>query len=399
MIFLKKKDKNLRKLKGRELKLIEMIRTLIFIHFLIAFSSCSSPSTEGDDGLITGGDTNMGTISKIDGIYLLEPLVSPGADPTPLINITGVASGDTVSVFSDITCSTLVTSEMATGETVEVSIPTLTIGTHRFYAKRTKESESRSSDCSTLFLDYTLEGISITGVEDDLTAAMSKTFTWGCAGTASCEYRFAVNTSETFEFSTESFDATTTTTYSSGSGDFYIHLQARDSSDNTIESGVYSYQFVLDNTSPVVTANTIAAGTYGVTDMVEVSVNFDENILVTGSPRIQLNFETESASPTYAVYASGSGSQTLVFQYTVALGDEDTNNISSQASIDVNDGTLTDELGNELNYTLATTSYSDAFVDGISPSIISITVPANTYFFGRNATYYCELLRSGCGYW
>ena len=65
-------------------------------------------------------------------------------------------------------------------------------------------------------------------------------------------------------------------------------------------------------------------GVYGIGDRIEVTVTFSENVTVTGSPRLEL---TIGSSARNAAYKSTTGSK-VVFSYTVAVGDSDTDGIS-----------------------------------------------------------------------
>ena len=60
---------------------------------------------------------------------------------------------------------------------------------------------------------------------------------------------------------------------------------------------------------------TTADGSYKAGDIVHVPVGFSENVTVTGTPRLALN------SGATVDYASGSGTSTLAFDYTVAGGE------------------------------------------------------------------------------
>src|SRR5262249_5007202 len=79
-----------------------------------------------------------------------------------------------------------------------------------------------------------------------------------------------------------------------------------------------------DTTPPTVTNVTSSAadGTYGQTAVIPIQVVFSEAVLVTGTP--QLTLSTGSPATTPANYASGSGTNTLTFNYTVG-----NNNVSS----------------------------------------------------------------------
>ncbi len=69
----------------------------------------------------------------------------------------------------------------------------------------------------------------VTGLSDDATVTTAKTWTWDCDET--CSYRFAVDTSPTWT-PVGVFGATATATQSTGSGTYYLHVQAKDAAGN-----------------------------------------------------------------------------------------------------------------------------------------------------------------------
>ena len=65
--------------------------------------------------------------------------------------------------------------------------------------------------------------------------------------------------------------------------------------------------------------------TYGAGDVITFEVKFTEAVTITGAPR--LRFKISGTGDDYAPYLSGSGTNTLVFAYTVLATDADTNGI------------------------------------------------------------------------
>ena len=63
--------------------------------------------------------------------------------------------------------------------------------------------------------------------------------------------------------------------------------------------------------------------TYGVGDAITFEVVFNQTVTVNGSPRLRVSI----AGDKYATYASGSGTDTLTFSYTVLAADSDTDGI------------------------------------------------------------------------
>lgn len=84
----------------------------------------------------------------------------------------------------------------------------------------------------------------ITGIEDDSNWTQSKTWSWGCNKT--CTYRYEINTTPVSTPSGQ-FDTSLTATQNSGSGTYYLHLQAQDQAGNTTTKHVSA---LIDNTNP-----------------------------------------------------------------------------------------------------------------------------------------------------
>ena len=101
-------------------------------------------------------------------------------------------------------------------------------------------------------------------------------------------------------------------------------------------------------------ASTTANGSYGIGDVIDITVSFSEAVVVDttgGTPTLQL--ETGSIDRK-AIFVSGSGSTTLTFQYTVQAGDTsaDLDQLSSTA-LELNGGSIADAAGNNAILTLA----------------------------------------------
>ena len=66
-----------------------------------------------------------------------------------------------------------------------------------------------------------------------------------------------------------------------------------------------------------------SSDTYGVGDMITFEVVFNQPVTVNGAPRLRVSITGDK----YATYASGSGTDTLTFSYTVLAADSDTDGI------------------------------------------------------------------------
>jgi len=135
-------------------------------------------------------------------------------------------------------------------------------------------------------------------------------------------------------------------------GSHTLTVKATDLAGNT-SSASSGLSVTIDTTAPTVsnvTAST-ADGSYKVGDTVSIQVNFSEAVTVTGTP--QLTLETGSTDRVVN-YASGSGSSTLVFTYTVQAGDTSADlDYLSTTALALNSGTIKDTAGNNATLTLA----------------------------------------------
>ncbi|WP_053076571.1 S-layer family protein [Caenimonas sp. SL110] len=148
---------------------------------------------------------------------------------------------------------------------------------------------------------------------------------------------------------------------------------------------------VIDTGAPVVNAvnSTTDNGTYKIGDVISVQVSFSEAVTVSGTP--QLTLETGGTDRTVD-YASGSGTDTLTFTYTVQAGDTaaDLDYIGT-AALSLNAGAVTDAAGNDAVLTLPSPGAAgslganrDLVIDGVQPTVagVSSTSAAGTYRTG-----------------
>ena len=145
----------------------------------------------------------------------------------------------------------------------------------------------------------------------------------------------------------------------------------------------------VDSISPSLSSLGISSSagtdkTYTANDKIQVQVSFSENMWVTGTPQLTL---TIGSSNKTANYKSGSSSANLVFEYTVAANDTDTDGISIAANqLSLNGGTLKDigdNVPKNLNHS-ALGSQASHKVDTTAPTISSITLTSSA---GADKTY------------
>ena len=118
---------------------------------------------------------------------------------------------------------------------------------------------------------------------------------------------------------------------------------------------------------------------YTTDEVIQARVTFNENVIVTGTP--QLTLQIGGATKT-ADYILGSETAALVFEYTVAAGDTDTDGVSIGANaLSLNSGTIGDAAGNAATLThTAVSAQSSQIVDTTAPEIVSngVTITSTT---------------------
>ena len=129
-------------------------------------------------------------------------------------------------------------------------------------------------------------------------------------------------------------------------------------------------------------------------DMIEVLIQFSENVWVTGNPQIALTIGSETRQ---AAYHGKSGGERLYFHYEVQAGDLDTDGISIGVdALSLNGGSIRDAAGNDAELSLGDRAINDDFrhtVDGSqqddsAPMVTDVWIsprspPGDTRFVGE----------------
>ena len=169
-------------------------------------------------------------------------------------------------------------------------------------------------------------------------------------------------------------------------------------------AGGTSQQQTGDSTSPTVSSIAITSdtgdeestwdddGIYGIGDIISVTVTFSEDVTVKGSPRLELNI---GGAAKKAEYKSAVGSK-VVFSYTVAEGDSDSDGIAiSENKLTLNGGSIKDAADNAADLTHdALAAQADHQVDGVRPTISLVAlgyttggVVDDTYILGQELPF------------
>lgn len=137
-------------------------------------------------------------------------------------------------------------------------------------------------------------------------------------------------------------------------------------------------------------------GNYMVGDTIQLAVAFDRAVVVDitgGTPALQLETGIVDRS---AAYVSGSGSDTLVFAYTVQADDSSEDlDYTSTAALALGGGSIRSSGGLDAVLTLPPVGGADSIagrhaivVDGVAPSVATVAVPADgTYLPGQNLDF------------
>ncbi|WP_167598988.1 Ig-like domain-containing protein [Comamonas sp. A23] len=123
--------------------------------------------------------------------------------------------------------------------------------------------------------------------------------------------------------------------------------------DVDIDDINFSDAVLPDTTPPTVTSVSASTpnGTYKTGDVISITVAFNETVTVTGVP--QLTLETGSTDRVVS-YASGSGSSSLTFNYTVQAGDTSADlDYLGSGALSLNGGSIRDSAGNDATLSLA----------------------------------------------
>ncbi len=104
----------------------------------------------------------------------------------------------------------------------------------------------------------------------------------------------------------------------------------------------------VDSTPPAPTVAAVAVvsdpgddDTYGLGDVIRVTLTFSEAVNVTGSPRLKIDMDSADWGEKWAVYESGSGTTALTFAHTVVEPNESTQGIAVlENTLELDGGTI-----------------------------------------------------------
>ena len=159
--------------------------------------------------------------------------------------------------------------------------------------------------------------------------------------------------------------------------------QLADAAGNT--AAAFTDSAVTNATGPALTSLAVSSSagtdsTYAIGDTIALKATFNVAVTVdtsAGTPRIPF---TVGSATKHAAYASGTGTTELVFHYTVAEGDADSDGIAVGANaLALNGGTIADASSNDATLDhAALAADTDHKVDGVRPTLKSASVSGTT---------------------
>ncbi len=222
----------------------------------------------------------------------------------------------------------------------------------------------------------TLTSISRTVVNPVNTGTVTYTVTFGSAVSGLATTNFTLTTSGITGASVASVSGSGTSytvTVNTGTGNGTIVLNLANTTGltpnltNTLPFAGESY--TIDKTAPAVNTATVPSnGSYIPTQNLDFTVTFNEVVTVNtsgGTPSVNLTLNT--GGTVAAGYVSGTGTNTILFRYTVVATNSDNNGITVNPAITLNGGTIKDAAGNDAASVLSLATTTGVLVDGVLP--------------------------------
>ncbi|MDP7489699.1 MAG: Ig-like domain-containing protein, partial [Arenicellales bacterium] len=221
------------------------------------------------------------------------------------------------------------------------------------------------------------------------TTDQTPTWSWNSGGGGNGTYRYKLDSTDLTSGATQTTDTSYTPGDNISTGTHVLYVQERDAVGNWSSSG--SSTIVINTTAPSVNRVAISSATgsqnslLNAGDVVSVTATFSEVVNTTGTPQLTLAVGSDNRT---ATYASGSGSTSLVFQFTIQAGDNDTDGISIGAdALALDNGTISDPAGNNAILTHSAMSDNNSYkVDTTAPTVNSFTISDSLLTVGETAT-------------
>lgn len=139
---------------------------------------------------------------------------------------------------------------------------------------------------------------------------------------------------------------------------------------------------ITNSTGPTTTVDNV----WNIGQVLNITVGFNTPVFVDqtlGTPSLPL---TIGSTTVQAPYLSGSGQANLIFRYTIQEGDLDTDGSLAIGNLQLNGGNIVDAQTTNILLTMPVASLTTTRVDGVRPTLTSVTAPANQVY--SNVTTY-----------
>lgn len=164
----------------------------------------------------------------------------------------------------------------------------------------------------------------------------------------------------------------------------------------------HASRFLLadNNSLSVVEVTSLADnGWYRAGQTIPIRIVFSKQATVTGTPRLKLNSNTSA----YALYASGSGNNTLIFNYTIQAGDNAPESAEldydSTSALELNGGTIKDNTGSDAILSLGTPGLGGSlganknfYVDTVAPTVTNVTSTTANGSYSVGSTFAIQVV-------
>jgi len=161
-------------------------------------------------------------------------------------------------------------------------------------------------------------------------------------------------------------------------GTHTLYWRTTDNAGN--QEAIQSQAYNIDSADPTIQSvnSNKANGSYKAGDVIDIRVNFSENVFVdTSGGMPQITTSTNRAVD----YSAGSGTSTLIFNYTIQAGDTSTDlDYLNNTALVFNSGTIEDATGNSANLNLADPGTANSLgankslvIDTTAPTITDVT--------------------------
>ncbi len=315
------------------------------------------------------------TVTAPVTISLAGANVAVGSPCTFGLTVTGAVAGSYTNVTGNVTSTNGGTGNIASAPLIVVAPPSI--------AKAFNPGTIALN--GTTGLTFTITNpvgntVSLTGV--GFTDTLPTGLTVTSSTTAMCGGTLTVTAPRTIQLTGAAVATGTPCTFSvtvtGAAGGSYTNTTGNVTSTNGGTGNTASAGLTVGSAAATVVnvSSTAANGTYGAGAVIPITVTFSGVVNVTGTPLLSLN------SGGTASYASGSGTTTLTFQYTVGAGDGTPHlDATSSSALTLNGGTILDASANNAILTLPVPggagslgANTNIVIDTVSPAVVSYSV-------------------------